>query len=188
MAKEHNRNSFISKVIKFHHISKSGIFVIPGIRHKRKSLHIKESGSGVFRVSEGKTLRGIVDLNLKYLTNKKTKTTSFKIPCFGITFLGVGSGFYTTQNNSSVIIWSEGKGILVDVINDNHSHAAKFGINDNDISHIFLTHVHSDHDAGIIQKIFQSKRTYLISSRIIYDSFFTKSSGHYLLIPKQNSR
>ena len=43
LAKEKNRNSFISKIIKFHHTKKTGVFIINGLKDKRKKN--KTSGS-----------------------------------------------------------------------------------------------------------------------------------------------
>jgi len=175
LAKESERNKFISKTIKFHHLDKSGFFHIYGKNNKRKILKVQERESGVFRVFEKKIDRCLINLNSNYPKNKKQKSKEFIIPGFGITFLGVGSGFYHDKQNSSVIIWSEKKGILIDVVNENHTILKKYGIEDKNINHIFLTHVHSDHDSGILEKILNSQKTHIISSRIIYESFLRKA-------------
>ena len=60
LAKERNRNSFISKTVKFHHTNKSNICILDGLKNKDKKLKIQEIEPGVFKVSEKKnrTLHG----------------------------------------------------------------------------------------------------------------------------------
>ena len=89
----------------------------------------------------------------------------------------MGSGFLADKQNSSVIVWAEGKGILIDVVAENNSILSSYGINKNDVRHVFLTHVHSDHDAGALENLLEKRKTNLITSRIIYESFLRKSQA-----------
>ena len=176
LSKESQRNKFLSKVINFHHISASGLFFIPD-KSNRKFLKLKEESQGVFIAYEKDKALCKVNLGSKPRKGKLKDIKPFKKPRFGITFLGVGSGFSQNKQNSSTIIWSENKGILIDVVADHTFITKKYGINNDDIKYIFLTHVHSDHDSGILEKILQSQQTNLITSRVIYESFLRKAAA-----------
>jgi len=177
LAKERDRNSFISKTVKFHHIGKSNICILDGLKNKGKKLKIQEVEPGVFKVLEKKIERCTVNLNTIALKIKKKEPKPIQVPFFGVTFVGVGSGFSHDKQNSSVIVWAEGKGILIDVVAENNSILWNYGINKNDVRHVFLTHVHSDHDAGVLENLLEKRKTNLISSRIIYESFLRKSQA-----------
>ena len=176
LSKESQRNKFISKIINFHHISASGLFFIPD-KNNLKFLQLKEEDQGIFIAYEKNIAVCTVNLGPKPRKSKLKNIKPFKKPRFGITFLGVGSGFSQSKQNSSTIIWSENKGILIDVVADHTFITKKHGINNDDIKYIFLTHVHSDHDSGILEKILQSQQTNLITSRIIYESFLRKAAA-----------
>ena len=141
LAKESARNKFISNIINFQHINSSGLFVLPD--HKKKSAHLilKERDHGVFMVYEKDIELCTIDINTKHVNRKTKNINPFKIPNFGITFLGVGSGFSLDKQNSSIIIWSEDKGILIDVVADHTSIIKKYGINNSDLNHILLTQI-----------------------------------------------
>jgi hypothetical protein len=177
LAKERNRNSFISKIIKFHHIKKTGVHIINGLKDKRKKIKIQEVESSVFKVIEGEEESYTIKLNSINSSKKKHRKKIFKTPFFGVTFIGVGSGFSVDKQNSSLIVWAEDKGILIDIIADNNLILSSYGINNNAINHVFLTHIHSDHDAGAIENLLEEKKTYLITSRIIYESFLRKAQA-----------
>ena len=178
LAKEKDRNSFISKTVKFHHIGKSNIYIFDGIKNKDKKLKIQEIEPGVFKVLEKKVERCTVNLNsIKLKLKKKKEPKPIKAPFFGVTFVGVGSGFSHDKENSSAIVWAEGKGILIDVVADSNSILSSYGINNNDVRHVFLTHVHSDHDAGVLENLLEKRKTNILTSRIIYESFLRKSQA-----------
>ncbi len=177
LTKEKDQNSFISKTVKFHHINKSNVILINGLKNKRKKLKIQEIEPGIFKVFEKEVERCTVNLNHFGSKYKNIKSKPIQIPIFGVTFVGVGSGFSSNKENSSVIIWSEGKGILIDVVANNNSILLNYGINKNDVNYVFLTHVHSDHDAGVLENLLQKRKTNLLTSRIIYDSFLRKSQA-----------
>jgi hypothetical protein len=177
LTKEKDRNSFISKTVKFYHLEKSNSVLINGLENKRKKLKIQEFEPRTFKVFEGKVERCTVNLNHIASKNKKNKPKPIQIPFFGVTFIGVGSGFSSNKENSSVIIWSEGKGILIDVVANNNSILLNYGINKKDVNHVFLTHVHSDHDAGVLENLLEKRKTSVITSRVIYESFLRKSQA-----------
>ena len=177
LAKEKDRDSFISKTVKFYHMEKSNSLLINGLKNKRKKLKIQEVEPRIFTVFEGKVQRCTVNLNNIVSKDKKNKPKQIQIPFFGVTFIGVGSGFSSNKENSSAIIWSEGKGILIDVVANNNSILLNYGINKKDVNHVFLTHVHSDHDAGVLENLLDKRKTCVLTSRIIYESFLRKSQA-----------
>ena len=177
LAKEKDRDSFISKIVKFYHMEKSNSVLINGLKNKRKKLKIQEVEPRIFKVFEGKVQRCTVNLNNIASKDKKNKPKQIQIPFFGVTFIGVGSGFSSNKENSSAIIWSEGKGILIDVVANNNSILLNYGINKKDVNHVFLTHVHSDHDAGVLENLLDKRKTCVLTSRIIYESFLRKSQA-----------
>jgi CRP-like cAMP-binding protein len=95
-------------------------------------------------------------------------------PDFGVTFLGTSSGFDPTQRTSSFVWWVDGKGILVDPLADPKGALHKHGIDESQVPFIFLTHVHADHDAGVLRLVLNGKRIKLITSRVIYESLLRK--------------
>jgi hypothetical protein len=177
LAKEKDRNSFISKLIKFHHLNKSNFCILSGVSDKTRKLKIQEVEVGVFKIFEKKVERCIVNLNSTHTKTKIKRSIPIKVPFFGVTFIGVGSGFSHDKENSSLIVWSENKGIMIDVVADNNSVLLNYGINKKNINHVFLTHVHSDHDAGVLENLLEKRKTYLITSRIIFESFLRKTQA-----------
>ena len=151
--------------------------LINGLENKRKKLKIQEVEPRIFKVFEKKVERCTVNLNNIASKNKKNNPKPIQIPFFGVTFIGVGSGFSSNKENSSVIIWSEGKGILIDVVANNNSILLNYGINNKDVNHVFLTHVHSDHDAGVLENLLEKRKTSVLTSRVIYESFLRKSQA-----------
>ena len=177
LAKERDRDSFISKTVKFHHIEKSNSYTLSGLKNRRKKLKIQEVEPSVFKVYENKVERCRVNVNSTVLKYKKKGPKPIRAPFFGVTFIGVGSGFLHDKQNSSALVWAEGKGILIDIVAENNSILSGYGINKNDVNHVFLTHVHSDHDAGALENLLEKRKTNLITSRIIYESFLRKSQA-----------
>ena len=177
LAKERDRDSFVSKTVKFHHIGKSNSCILNGLKNRRKQLKLQEVEPSIFKVYEGKVERCTVNVNSIVSKHKKQEPKPIQAPFFGVTFVGVGSGFLADKQNSSAIVWAEGKGILIDVVAENNSILSGYGINKNDVNHVFLTHVHSDHDAGALENLLEKRKTNLITSRIIYESFLRKTQA-----------
>ena len=67
LAKERDRNSFISKTIKFHHMQKSNVCIINGLKNKRKKLKLQEVEPFIFKVFEIRYL--LADLLAQMSTN-----------------------------------------------------------------------------------------------------------------------
>lgn len=98
-------------------------------------------------------------------------------PNFGVTFLGTSHGFDPSKRTTSFVLWVDGKGILVDPLADPKGALHKYGIEEDQVPFIFLTHVHADHDAGVLRLVLNGKRIKLITSRVIYESFLRKAQA-----------
>jgi metal-dependent hydrolase (beta-lactamase superfamily II) len=53
----------------------------------------------------------------------------------------------------------------------------KQGVPDNLIDYIIISHCHADHDAGVFQKILDTEKVQIITTRMIMNSFIRKYSA-----------
>ncbi len=176
ICKEEENEKFINKIIRFHHFDENGKVTLTNNSSK---LKIWQTRYGIFKLYKGGKLCDIVDLKISEKKHEtwKTAATPLEIPEFGITFLGSGTGFDPKTFTSSYIIWIDGKAIGIDLLANCEEHFIRHGIASNDISHIFLSHMHADHDGGILEKIMWGEKSYLLTSRPIFDSFLRKAEA-----------
>jgi CRP-like cAMP-binding protein len=102
-------------------------------------------------------------------------------PRFGVTPLGTSHGFDHAGDFTCFIIWINGKGILVDPSQEALAYLDEIGIAPVDVPYVFLTHVHSDHDGGLIAKLISGSRTTVIASDPVFRAFVEKAqliTGH----------
>jgi CRP-like cAMP-binding protein len=177
ISKEKNQDEFIDSLIEFQIFNKQNTVTIETSRKKGKALEIVQVRPAVFDLHQQGRQKFSVDMLKLDLPPKPDVVTALEKPFMGVTYLGVGSGFSHNRKNSCLIVWSEGKGIMVDAFNEHNESALKYGITDKDISYIILSHVHSDHDSGLIEKILSGQRVKLITTRIIFESFLRKVQG-----------
>src|SRR5262249_29162186 len=85
-------------------------------------------------------------------------------PRFGVTPLGTSHGFDHAGDFTCFIIWVNGKGIIVDPSQEALTYLDEIGVAPVDVPYVFLTHVHSDHDGGLIAKLISGSRTTVIAS------------------------
>lgn len=173
---EGERQNFLNKIISFHHFDESGRVTLT---HNASKLKIWQTRSGVFKLYKSGKLCDVVDLKKTEKKREAWKAAKapLEMPELGITFLGSGTGFDPNTYTSSYIIWIDGKGIGIDLLANCEEHFMRHGIASNDITHIFLSHMHADHDAGIIEKIMWGEKSYLLTSRPIFDSFLRKTEA-----------
>jgi CRP-like cAMP-binding protein/L-ascorbate metabolism protein UlaG (beta-lactamase superfamily) len=177
IAKEKNQDEFIDSLIDFQIFNKQNSVTIKEAGNQGKSLKIVQVRPAEFVILK----LGRQEFSIKMLKpDLPPKPEIVKLldkPFMGVTYLGVGSGFSHQRKNSCSIVWSEGKGIMVDAFNEHNESVLKYGITDKDIDYIILSHVHSDHDSGLIEKILSGQRVKLITTRIIFESFLRKVQG-----------
>ncbi len=102
-------------------------------------------------------------------------------PYFGVTPLGTSHGFDPDGDFTSFIIWIHGKGILVDPSPEALAYLEQAGVAPVDVPYVFLTHVHADHDGGLIEKLLGGSRTTIIASDPVFRAFAEKAqliTGH----------
>ena len=177
LAKEKNQNKFINSLIHFEIFDRDNSVYIKSEGVKGKTLKIEQVRPAEFEIRVQN--RHKCSLNLLKLdpTPRPAEIRPLQKPFMGVTYLGVGSGFSHNRRNSCLVIWSEGKGIMVDAFSDNNEATLKYGITERDIQYIILSHVHSDHDSGLIEMILSGQRVKLITTRIIFESFLRKVRG-----------
>ncbi len=173
LANEAGREKFLNKLINFRQFEKEKPLLIPG-SDKRLKIKIVQKRASAFDIFSNKEKVGMVDISHLDPPNPLPEYDLVEKPFMGVTFIGVGSGFTGKRRNSSLIVWSEGKGIMVDAVPDSVRLSLRLGIVESDILYIFLTHVHSDHDTGLAEMILSGKRLRVISTRIIFESFLRK--------------
>jgi CRP-like cAMP-binding protein len=95
-------------------------------------------------------------------------------PSFGVTPLGTSHGFDAEGDLTSFVIWINGRGILVDPSPEALGYLEHIGVAQSDLLYVFLTHVHADHDGGLIEKLLSGSRTTIIASDVVFRSFVEK--------------
>lgn len=102
-------------------------------------------------------------------------------PRFGVTPLGTSHGFDPAGEVTSFVVWISGKGILVDPSPESLIHLERVGVAPVDVPYVFLTHVHADHDGGLLEKLLSERRTTIIASDVVYRALIEKMrliTGH----------
>ena len=177
MAKEEDSDRFIHDAVEFYIFDKNNTVYIESNVDKRQKLKIVQVRPAEFEIYQKNQLKGSIDIMKLDQPIRPKIIKPIEKPLLGVTYLGVGSGFTHKRRNSCLVIWSEGKGIMVDAFSDNNESTLEYGITQKDISWMILTHVHSDHDSGFIEKILSGERINLITTRIIFESFIRKIQG-----------
>lgn len=174
---EDEQHGYIDKILHFQRFDSDGKATILG--KDGDKLKIWQTMSGAFKLYKKGKLIDHFELQLDDDSNGSHHIASapLEIPELGITFLGSGTGFDPETNTSSFIIWINGKGIAIDMLANCDRHFKRFGIASCDVRHVFLSHLHADHDAGILEMIMMGERIYLLTSQPIFDSFLRKAEA-----------
>ncbi len=96
-------------------------------------------------------------------------------PLFGVSVLGRSHGFDPTAPTSGFIFWIDGRGVMVDPPVDSNLKLRSRNVSPKLVNDVILTHVHSDHDAGLLQKIFEEGKVNLYTTQNIFESFLCKA-------------
>ena len=97
---------------------------------------------------------------------------------FGVYFFDPSTGFDPERLTSSFIVWiGNGKGMVVDPLTNLPQYLDKKRIRRNDIEYIFLSHIHSDHDDGVLEQLLSGKKIKILTTKLIFDSFVRKVSA-----------
>ncbi|MGR3177214.1 MAG: cyclic nucleotide-binding domain-containing protein, partial [Candidatus Anammoxibacter sp.] len=172
---ENDNDAFVDKHVRFHHYNSKGIVTLNGKNSstfqinltKNYDFKVIKNGKPVSRFYLGRT-----DEDKEFV---QIASSPIEIPEFGITFVGTGTGFDPESLTSCFIIWINGKGIAVDLVSNCESHFRHQGFTINDITHVFLSHLHADHDAGVLEGLMKGEKINVLTSDIIFDSFLRKA-------------
>ncbi|MGE3536931.1 MAG: cyclic nucleotide-binding domain-containing protein [Candidatus Tectimicrobiota bacterium] len=102
-------------------------------------------------------------------------------PRFGVTPLGTSHGFDPFGDLTCFVIWLNGLGILVDPSPEALDCLDQIGVAETDLPYVWLTHVHADHDGGLIEKLLSGSRTTIIASDAVFRLLIEKArlvTGH----------
>ncbi|MBI2566032.1 MAG: cyclic nucleotide-binding domain-containing protein [Candidatus Schekmanbacteria bacterium] len=106
----------------------------------------------------------------------RSPSAPFTPPRFAVTVLGAGHGFDVHGKTTGLLLWIDGRGILVDPPVDTTEVLRDQEVPLRCIDSVILTHCHGDHDAGTLQKALQADRVRLLTTHTIYNSFVRKSA------------
>lgn len=144
-------------------------------------VKIVNSG-GLIKFIEDGEIRGSVDSTLLAPTSTNNHasvpaplSSAFVAPTLGVTFLGTSHGFDPNGSTTGFIIWVNGNGILVDPPTQTGAYLAANGISPQRVNTVILTHCHSDHDSGILQRILEGGKIDLYTTRTINESYRRKA-------------
>ena len=135
------------------------------------------------RSSEKKLEVGTPPRLLRHIPTELREAIQFasERPRFGVTPLGTSHGFDASGDFTSFIIWVDGKGILVDPSSEALAYLDQIGVAPLDVPYVFLTHVHADHDGGLVEKLVSGSQTRVIASDPVFRAFVEKArlvTGH----------
>ena len=135
------------------------------------------------RSSEKKLEVGTPPRLLRHIPTELREAIQFasERPRFGVTPLGTSHGFDASGDFTSFIIWVDGKGILVDPSSEALAYLDQIGVAPLDVPYVFLTHVHADHDGGLVEKLVSGSPTRVIASDPVFRAFVEKAqlvTGH----------
>ena len=97
-----------------------------------------------------------------------------------VTFLGVGSAFSRKHGNSNVLVESGDIKLLIDCARSGPPNLEKYGLSMKDLTHLFVTHLHSDHAGGFEEIAFMTRLVYkkklpMISTASLLDRLWKSS-------------
>lgn len=113
------------------------------------------------------------------LAMARLNSVPFSPPRFGTTVLGRSHGFDPDprERTTGFILWVGGRGVLVDPPAHSTSILKDADIDGSLVDTLILTHVHGDHDSGVLQKALEAGRIILYTAPVIFQSWLRKWSA-----------
>lgn len=135
------------------------------------TYELKDDNGNAMQVSlaEDKEINPPYDLQLDYVPRDLVK--------LGLEILGSASGFTANEPCTGLALCYNGDYILIDSLPYLDKHLFARGISKNQISAVFLTHLHDDHCA-LFPLILMPHKVSIISTREIYEMSMDKLSCH----------
>ena len=167
----------IDTLINFIHFDASGTATISD--DEGNLVTITQNSLGYeLREREGEVIAqfpDFVDVPNMVPTNAQNRTfKKFRIPRFGVTFMGTSHGFDPAGTTTGFVLWINRRGALVDPPPNTAAILRSEGIPAHLIDTVILTHCHADHDAGTFQKLVDEQRVTVITTPTIMNSFLRK--------------
>ena len=168
----------IDTLINFVHFDDNGVATIGEdgnhvrIIMQKDEYSINHEGREIARITDMVTIPSHV-----HIPSQLSLQKVFDIPKLGVTFLGTSHGFDASGTTTGFIVWSGGRGIMVDPPPNSGALMQNEGIPPGLINGIILTHTHADHDAGTFQKILSEGRITVMTTPTIMNSFLRKYSA-----------
>lgn len=110
------------------------------------------------------------------LARARANSTPFTPPRFGTTVLGRSHGFDPDprERTTGFILWVGSRGVMVDPPAHSTSILRDADIDASLVDTLILTHVHGDHDSGVLQKALEAGRITLYTAPVIFESWLRK--------------
>ena len=147
------------------------------IRYDGIEIRLNQDNDTIQIIEQDKSVE--INWEIVYAENEKgTRIFNdiFLPPNFGITTLGSSHGFDPKGKTSGFIFWLNGIGVMVDPPVDSSLWLIEQNVSPKMVNSVILTHCHSDHDSGVMQKILQEGRVRLYTTPTIFSSFVKKVS------------
>lgn len=148
------------------------------IRLQGEHFVVDIDGTTVAQLSRSppSSTRATAMLSVDEQVEARTAALRFVPPRFGITVLGRSHGFDPDpqERTTGFVLWIGGRGVLVDPPLHASSLLVEGDIDADLVDGLILTHVHGDHDAGVLQKALAAGRTTLWTTPSIYASWLRK--------------
>ena len=93
---------------------------------------------------------------------------------FAISSIGNSTGFDEKGETSGFVIWVNGHGIMIDPPANTRFWLMENKVLPEETDRVILTHCHSDHDAGLLQRIMENDHLDIYTTRTIWKSFSRK--------------
>ncbi len=134
------------------------------------SVKVTHSGFNQYKIEYGSSEK-VIDLNT---TQAQIPPYPVQIDCtpnelckFGIEILGGATGFSAANASSGLVIVYNGTYMLVDSIPFLDQHLIARGVAKNQITSIFLSHIHDDH-CNLLPLMFSNNKVKIITTKEIY--------------------
>ena len=166
----------IDTLINFIHFDSSGVATVSD--EEGNELKITQTSIGYELEEKGELIAkfpDFVDVPNMVPTGTQDKLfKKFRIPRFGVTFMGTSHGFDPAGTTTGFVLWINRRGALVDPPPNTAAILRSEGIPAHLIDTVILTHCHADHDAGTFQKLVDEQRVTVVTTPTIMNSFLRK--------------
>lgn len=171
----------IDDLIKFTHFSEDGVCELEDvvIRKEGPNYVVEEHGVVLAVVPEFVLIdvERAVAASQHESSAEMSQPVVFDPPALGVTMLGTSHGFDPCGCTTGMVVWINGRGVVVDPpphfshhLRRNHTPAAL-------IDGVILSHCHADHDSGTFQRIVEETKVVVMTTPTIMNSFVRKYSA-----------